>query len=333
MPLNAARVLVCVPGGRWSVNMQQSAFEYLSHGQIPFFRLPLAPPGTVRPQGTRAVLLGVPFDGGTTYRPGARFAPFEVRRVSALVQGWHPEHRLQVFERLAAVDGGNVVFPPFDPPTVRRAVEGDVSAVLEADAVPFVVGGDHSVALPVLRAVSRRHGPLAVVHLDAHLDTSGPEVWSEPFHHGTPLRHALEEGLVAREQLHQVGIRGPWCGPEDGDLGARYGAHVYSAADVGRRGAMAVAAEIRERIGELPVYLSFDVDAVDPAFAPGTGTPVPGGLTSREVLQLIRGLAGVRLTGMDVVEVCPPLDRSDVTCHLAAHALFEGLALAALCER
>lgn len=313
--------------------MQQSAFEYLSHGQTPFFRLPLAPPGTRRPDGTRAVLLGVPFDGGTTYRPGARFAPFEVRRVSALVQGWHAEHRIQVFERLAAVDGGNVVFPPFDAKTVRRAVEGDVSAVLATGAVPFVVGGDHSVALPVLRAVARRHGPVAVVHLDAHLDTSGPEVWSEPFHHGTPLRHALEEGLVATGQLHQVGIRGPWCGPEDGDLGARYGAHVHSADDVARRGAAAVAAEIRERIGDhLQTYLSFDVDAVDPAFAPGTGTPVPGGLTSREVLQLIRGLAGVQLAGMDVVEVCPPLDASDVTSHLAAHALFEGLALAALRE-
>lgn len=312
--------------------MQQSAFEYLSHGQIPFFRLPVAPAGAPRPPGTRAVLVGVPYDGGTTYRSGARFAPFEIRRVSALVQGWHPVHGIAVFERLATVDGGNVVFPPFDAAAVRGAVEAEVTMVLGAQAIPFLVGGDHSIALPALRAVARRHGPVAVVHVDAHLDTSGPEVWGEAFHHGTPFRHALEEGLLAHGQLHQVGIRGPWGSAADGDLGAAHGASVHSADDVARRGAAAVAAEIRERVGDLPVYLSFDVDAVDPAFAPGTGTPVPGGVTSREVLQLLRGLAGVRLAGMDVVEVCPALDHADVTSHLAAHVLFEGLALAALRE-
>jgi agmatinase len=193
-----------------------------------------------------------------------------------------------------------------------------------------VVGGDHSVALPALRALARRHGPLTVVHVDAHLDTSGPETWGEAFHHGTPFRHALEEGLVAEGQLHQVGIRGPRGGARDGDLGARHGARVHGADDVAARGVARVAAEIRAAAGEGPVYVSFDVDAVDPAFAPGTGTPVPGGLSSREALQLLRALAGVRLVGMDVVEVCPPLDHADVTSHLAAYLLFEGLALAAL---
>jgi agmatinase len=312
--------------------MQQSAFEYLSHGQIPFFRLPLSPRGAPRPSGTRAVLLGVPYDAGTTYRPGARFAPFEVRRVSALVQGWHPVHRVAVFERLAAVDGGNVVFPPFDAGAVRAAVESEVGAVVESGALPFVVGGDHSIALPCLRAIARGHGPVAVLHLDAHLDTSGPETWGEPFHHGTPFRHAITEGLVARDALFQVGIRGPWASESELDLSSAHGAVLYGPDEVARRGAGAVAAEIRERVGGRPLYVSFDLDAVDPAFAPGTGTPVPGGLTSRELLQLLRGLAGVRLVGMDVVEVCPALDHADVTSHLAAHALFEGLALAALRE-
>jgi agmatinase len=309
---------------------QQSAFEYLSHGQIPFFRLPVAPwTAGVRP-GTGAVLLGVPHDGGATYRPGARLAPFEVRRVSALVQGYHPSHGLDVFVRLDAVDGGNVVFPPFSPAAMRDRVEAAVSAVATADAVPFVVGGDHSVALPALRAVAARHGPLAVVHVDAHLDTSGPETWGEAFHHGTPIRHALDEGLVARGQLHQVGIRGPWGDPRDAEPGAAHGAHVHTADDVADRGVDAIAGEIRRTVGDRPVYVSFDVDAVDPAFAPGTGTPVPGGLTSREALQLLRGLAGVALVGMDLVEVCPPCDHADLTSHLAAHLLFEGLALAAL---
>jgi agmatinase len=171
---------------------------------------------------------------------------------------------------------------------------------------------------------------VAVIHLDAHLDTSGPETWGEPFHHGTPLRHAIEERLVLPGQLHQVGLRGPWGGPEDGALAEEHGARAVTAEEVARRGATGVGAALREAIGDRPAYVTLDVDAVDPAFAPGTGTPVPGGLTSREVIALLRALAGVNLVGMDLVEVCPALDHADLTSHLAAHLLFEGLALAAL---
>ncbi|HZZ84117.1 MAG TPA: agmatinase [Anaeromyxobacteraceae bacterium] len=310
---------------------QQPALEYLRHGQVPFFRLPHAPPEEL-PAGTGAALLGVPFDGGTTYQPGARFAPFHVRRVSALVQAWHPWHRLDVFARLPSVDAGNVVFPPFQPAAMRAAVEAAVGEVARRGAAPFLVGGDHSIALPALRGLFRAHGPLAVVHLDAHLDTSGPEVWGEEHHHGTPFRHALQEELVAPGQLHHVGLRGPWGGPEDAALALAHGT-LCAADELAERGPAAVAAQLREAIGARPVYLSVDVDALDPAFAPGTGTPVPGGLTSREVLTLLRGLAGVRLVGMDLVEVCPALDHADLTSHLAAHLLYEGLALAAVGSR
>ncbi len=309
---------------------QQSAAEYLAHGQIPFFRLPVAPVAAGLPAGTRAALLGVPYDGGTTFRPGARLAPWEVRRASALVQGHHPTHGIDPLARLAAVDAGNVVFPPFDAAAVRAAIQGSVAAVLAHGAVPFLVGGDHSVSLPALRAVAARHGPVAVVHVDAHLDTSGPETWGERWHHGTPLRHALEERLVAPAQLHQLGIRGPLGSPHDLDLGAAHGAGVHRVDDLAERGIRAVVRDLLSEVGDLPLYLSFDVDAVDPAYAPGTGTPVPGGLTSREALQLVRALAGARLVGMDVVEVSPPFDHADATSHLAAHLLFEGLAVAAL---
>ncbi len=309
---------------------QQSAAEYLAHGQIPFFRLPSAPLAAGLPDGTGAALLGVPFDGGTTYRPGARLAPWEVRRASALVQGHHALLGLDPFSALSAVDAGNVVFPPFDAAAVRGAIEASVAAVLASGAVPFLVGGDHSITLPALRAVAARHGPLAVLHVDAHLDTSGPEVWGDAFHHGTPLRHALEDRLVAPGQLHQVGIRGPLGSAGDVDVGARHGARVHGVDEVVERGGRAVARDVLSAVGDLPLYLSFDVDAVDPAFAPGTGTPVPGGLTSREALLLVRALAGVRLVGMDVVEVSPPFDHGDATSTLAAHLLFEGLAVAAL---
>ena len=309
---------------------QQSAAAYLAHGQTPFFRLPSVPRPQPLPAGTGAVLLGVPYDGGVTALPGARFAPFHVRRVSAFVQGWHPVHQVAVFEALRPVDGGNVVFPPFDAAAVRGAIEAEVGAVASSGAIPFLVGGDHSIALPALRALARRHGPVAVIHLDAHLDASGPEVWGEPYHHGTPFRHAVVEGLVAPGQLHQIGLRGAWGAASDGDLTARHGGVRLSADEVLAVGPGAVAADLQAQVGERPVYLSLDVDVVDPAFAPGTGTPVPGGLAARELLQLLRGLAGVRLAGMDLVEVCPPQDVSDLTSHLAAHLLFEGLALAAL---
>jgi len=306
---------------------QQSALEYIRGGQTPFFRLPQVDPTRGEAAGHDAVFLGVTFDAGTTYQPGARFAPYHLRRLSALVQSWHPVHGIDVFDRVKAADGGNVAFPPFDPPAMREAVQRDVAIVLEGGAAPFVVGGDHSVALPVLRALHAKHGPVAVVHVDAHLDTSSPEVWGAAYHHGTPFRHALEEGLVERGALVQIGLRGPWDRSGDRDLSVAHEARCYTAEDVARLGMRTVSLDVRDRLHGKPVYVSFDIDAVDPAFAPRTGTPVPGGLTSMEALQLLRGLAGVQLVAMDLVEVCPPLDHADLTSLLGAHLLFEGLAL------
>jgi agmatinase len=310
---------------------QMSPIEYVRQGMTPFFRLPLAAVDAAAPYaGAGAVLLGVPFDAGTTYQPGARFAPWSVRRVSAAIEGFHPEHKIGVFERLRPVDGGNVVFPPFDASIAREMIEAEVAAVLGAGAVPLAVGGDHSIALPCLRAAAKVHGPLAVIHVDAHLDTSTGAIWGDDHHHGTPLRHAIEEGLIERGQLHQIGVRATWGGPEDGSLAASHGASLYGVDLVSDVGAREVATRIRERIGARPTYVTFDIDAVDPAYAPGTGTPVAGGLSAREAIRLLAGLAGVRLVGMDVVEVSPMLDHADITSHLAARLLFEGLALAAI---
>jgi len=195
---------------------QQSAFAYLRHGQTPFFRLPMADftrEGAAAYEGAGAVLLGVPYDGGTTYQPGARLAPYHVRRVSAFLQTFHPVHEVDVFGALAPLDGGNVAFPPFDPTAVRDLVQAEVARVLAAGAVPVLVGGDHSIVLPALRALAARHGPVAVVHVDAHLDTSDGETWGCDFHHGTPLRHALAEGLIERGQLHQIGVRASLASP------------------------------------------------------------------------------------------------------------------------
>jgi agmatinase len=268
----------------------------------------------------------VPTDAGTTYQPGARLAPYHVRRVSALIQSYHPGLAVDVFGTLNVVDGGNAVFPPFDRAAMREAVQQMVAGAIAGKAIPALIGGDHSVTLPALRAVAAARGPVAVVHLDAHLDTSGPEVWGDEFHHGTPLRHAMTEGLTTDGGVIHVGIRGPWGDRGDDSLTRMCGNRVIGADEVGDRGATRVTAEIRERVGKRPVYVTIDVDAIDPAFAPGTGTPVPGGLSSREALAIVRGLAGLDICGIDVVEVCPPLDHADITSHLAAYLMWEALA-------
>lgn len=283
--------------------------------------------------GADVALLGVPTDAGTTYVPGARLAPYHVRRVSALVQGYHPVHALDVFARARCVDAGNIVFPPFDRAAMRAEVEATIRELAAAHVIPLVIGGDHSITLPILRGLARRFGPIAVVHVDAHLDLSGPDVWGDAFHHGTPIRHAIEERLVEPGQLFQIGIRGPRGSATDTELVTARGHTIISADAIAERTPARVCAELRERIRDRPVYVTFDVDAIDPAFAPGTGTPVPGGLTAREALALVRGLAGLNVCGADIVEVCPPLDHADITAHLAAHLAWELLGVIAVARR
>jgi agmatinase len=309
---------------------QQSIAEYIRHGQTPFFRLPTRTLDFEDARPVReldAAILGVPFDGGTTYQPGARFAPYQLRRVSALVQPYHMGHDFDVFAELSVADVGNIPVSPFNAAATREIIEVGVSTVVAGGAVPFVVGGDHSITLPCLRAVSRCHGPVALVHLDAHFDTTAPGAWMELFHHGTPIRNALGEGLISPGGLVQVGLRGSWKGDDDDACTRKYDGRIVTAGTVAARGVEAVAASIRDQVGDRPTYLSIDIDVVDPAFAPGTGTPVPGGLTSREVLGLVGALRGIGLVGMDLVEVAPALDHADITSLLGAHLLFEALAL------
>jgi agmatinase len=307
---------------------QLSAIEYIRQGQVPFFRLETAGAEEARD----AVIVGIPWDQSVTYRAGARFAPWELRRASALIQTHHPVHRIDVFERIRAVDGGNIAIPHFDARATRAVIQAEATHILESGAALFAVGGDHSISLPLLRALREVHGPVKVVHIDAHFDTSSGELWGEDFHHGTPFRHALLEGLIAQDGLHQVGIRATWGSADEGSFAADRGAHIYPMAQIDDGGIAEVASEIRASVGDAPFYLSFDVDAIDPAFAPGTTIPVAGGLTSRDAIRLMRGLAGANLIGMDLVEVCPALDHADITLHLGAQLLYEGLALLAIAK-
>ncbi|MBI3998747.1 MAG: agmatinase [Armatimonadetes bacterium] len=282
-----------------------------------FMRLPHVPD----PKGLDVAILGIPYDGGVTYRPGPRFGPADVRQHSRLIRTYHPVHGIKPFEALRVADVGDVRVNPMDVQNNYARIETAVGAILDAGAVPVCVGGDHSVSLGLLRAVARQHGAVGLVHVDAHQD-----MWDEHFgnryFHGAPFRRAVEEGLLDTRRAIQIGIRGSVNDAADFDFARQHRVRTIRGEDVAREGIAWVIRHL-QRLGRGPVYLSFDIDGVDPAFAPGTGTPEVGGLTSREAMALIRALKGVRLVGADLVEVSPPYDHSHITSLLAANLLFE----------
>jgi agmatinase len=255
-----------------------------------------------------------------------------VREQSSLIRPWHPVLKVHPFERLRVADCGDVDVVPISIERTFEAVTRRIDAVLAAGARPLCVGGDHSVTLPILRSLARRHGPLGIVHFDAHPDT-WDEYFGSKFFHGTPFRRGIEEGLIDPRRMVQIGIRGPLYGPEDFAFHDTHGIEVIRIEAVKEQGVPWVAERLA-RLREGPLYCSFDIDAVDPAFAPATGTPEVGGLASWEALALVRALAGTSLVGADVVEVCPPYDGpGQVTALLAANLLFELLAVLALSPR
>ena len=271
-------------------------------------------------------VLGIPFDSGVTYRPGARFGPQGDRNGSRLLRGYHPGLDVSPFKVQQVADAGDVGCNPFDIAEAISQIESAADEVLESAPHLLSIGGDHTIALPLLRAMHRRHGPVALLHFDAHLDT-WDTYFGAAYTHGTPFRRAWEEGLLLEDRATHVGIRGPLFSPDDLVDDARFGFEIVTAMDVLDEGRRAIADRVRSRLGDAPVYVSIDIDVLDPAFAPGTGTPEAGGLTSRELLGTLRGLAGIRLVGADIVEVAPPFDHAEVTAVAASHVAYELLAL------
>jgi agmatinase len=295
-------------------------------GQLATFMLL---PTAASPAGLDVALIGIPYDGGASYRPGARFGPRAVREQSSLIRPWNPVLKVHPFDRLRVADCGDVDVVPNSIERTFEAVTRRIDEVGAAGARPVCVGGDHSVTLPVLRSLARRHGPLGLVHFDAHPDT-WDEYFGSKFFHGTPFRRAVEEGLIDPRRMIQVGIRGPLYGPEDFAFHDEHGIEVIRVEAVKEHGLAWVAGRLG-RLGDGPLYCSFDIDAVDPAYAPGTGTPEVGGLTSYEALALVRALAGTALVGADIVEVAPPWDGpGQVTALLAANLMFELVSVLAL---
>ena len=271
-------------------------------------------------------VLGIPFDSGVTYRPGARFGPHAIRNATRLLRSYHPDQDVRPFADQQVADAGDVGCNPFDIGEAIGQIEAAADHVLDGASALLALGGDHTIALPLLRAMHRRHGPIALVHFDAHLDT-WDTYFGAAYTHGTPFRRAWEEGLLLEGGATHVGIRGPLFSAEDVVDDAGFGFSIVSAMDVLDDGRRATAERIRERVGDAPMYVSIDIDVLDPGFAPGTGTPEAGGITNRELLGILRGLAGADLVGADIVEVSPPYDQAEITAVAASHAAYELLAL------
>jgi len=281
------------------------------------------------PAGLDIALLGIPYDGGTSYRPGARHGPRHVREQSSLIRPWNPVLQVSPFEKLRVADYGDVDVVPISIEGTFAAIEREIDTLAGAGVVPVSVGGDHSITLPILRSLYRRHGRLGLVHFDAHPDT-WDEYFGSKYFHGTTFRRAVEEELIDGRRVIQIGIRGPLYGADDFDFHREHGLEAIRVEPVKERGTAWVVERL-QRLQGGPVYCSFDIDAVDPAYAPATGTPEVGGLTSFEALSLVRGLRGLDLVGADVVEVSPPFDGpGQITSLLAANLLFELLSLFAL---
>jgi agmatinase len=280
--------------------------------------------------GVDVAVMGLPFDTATSFRSGARFGPEAIRSASSLLRPYNPEQQVDIFAHVSAVDAGDLTIAPGDTEATYALAEEGLAPVVAAGVFPVVLGGDHSITLAELRALHRRHGPLALVHLDAHGDT-WHEYFGQRYYHGTTFRRAAEEGVIDPSCSVQAGMRGSLYGPEDITAARELGFTVLSTRELRELGPAAFGDLVRARAGGRPAFLTFDVDFCDPAFAPGTGTPEIGGPSSTEALEFVRALRGIGLAGCDVVEVAPPYDSpGQPTALLGATIAWEAISLHAL---
>jgi agmatinase len=280
--------------------------------------------------GVDAVVYGIPFDTATSYRTGPRFGPEAIRSASSLLRPYNPALEVNVVDALSIVDYGDVPVSPGDVERTYAQIEEALAPIVEAGAFPVALGGDHSITLAELRALARVHGPLALVQLDSHGDV-WEQYFGQRYFHGTTFKRAFEEGLLDAQASVQAGMRGSLYGAEDIEVARELGFTVLSTDELRALGPQAYGELVREKTGGRPVFMSFDIDFLDPAFAPGTGTPEVGGFSTAEALAFVRALRGVRLAGCDVVEVSPPYDGPGAVTALAAATIaYELLCLRAL---
>lgn len=290
-------------------------------GQASFFRLPVQDDAA----GLDVALLGMPVDIGTSNRPGARFGPRQIRTESVLVRPYGMATQAAPFDSFQVADIGDVAVNPYNLMKTVDAIESVIDDVLAAGAKPISVGGDHTCTFPILRSLAKVHGPVALIHVDAHADIND-EMFGEKIAHGTVFRRAIEEGLIETNKMFQIGLRATGYAADDFDWSREQGATVITAEECWYKSLAPMMDQIRESVGpDTPAYLTFDIDGLDPSVAPGTGTPEPGGLSASQGLEVIRGCHGLNLVGCDLMEVSPPYDTTGNTSLLAANLLFEML--------
>jgi agmatinase len=267
-------------------------------------------------------IVGVPFDTGVSYRPGARFGPNHVRESSRLLRPYNPAANVSPFATQQVVDAGDIAANPFDIEEAISSIHKSYDQLLERAKRIVTIGGDHTITLPILRSLKAKHGPISVVHFDAHLDT-WDSYFGADYTHGTTFRRASEEGLLDPEGCMHIGIRGPLYAAKDLTDDKALGFQIFSSIEFQDLGVNAAIEKMKARVGKRPMYVSIDIDVLDPAHAPGTGTPEAGGLTSRELLSLLRATAGMNVVGADIVEVAPAYDHAQITGIAASHAMYE----------
>ena len=289
-------------------------------GIATFMRLP----GETDPADLDVAVIGVPFDIGTSNRPGARFGPRGIRDESVLLRPYNMATRAAPFDSLRIDDTGDVASSPFDLSSAIEQIEEHFNNLLSNDLITASLGGDHTIVLPILRAMAKKHGPVGLIHVDAHTDINDT-MFGAKIAHGTPFRRAVEEGLLDTDRVVQIGVRGTGYAADDFDWSREQGFRVVQVEECWGKSLTPLMSEVREQVGDGPVYLSFDIDGLDPSFAPGTGTPEVGGLTVPQALEIIRGCRGLNLVGVDLVEVAPIYDTSGLTSLTAANLVYEML--------
>lgn len=289
-------------------------------GIATFMRLP----GETDPADLDVAVIGVPFDIGTSNRPGARFGPRGIRDESVLLRPYNMATRAAPFDSLRIDDTGDVASSPFDLSSAVEQIEEHFDNLLSNDLITASLGGDHTIVLPILRAMAKKHGPVGLIHVDAHTDINDT-MFGAKIAHGTPFRRAVEEGLLDTDRVVQIGVRGTGYAADDFDWSREQGFRVVQVEECWGKSLTPLMSEVREQVGDGPVYLSFDIDGLDPSFAPGTGTPEVGGLTVPQALEIIRGCRGLNLVGVDLVEVAPIYDTSGLTSLTAANLVYEML--------
>lgn len=281
-------------------------------------------PSAVNAKGLDAAFVGVPMDIGTSHRSGTRFGPRQIRAESAMLRPYNMATRVSPFDAMQIADLGDIAINTFNLERSVEIIEQGIDDIAKHDCVPMTMGGDHTLTLPVLRAMAKKHGPVGLVHVDAHADIN-EHMFGEAVAHGTPFRRAVEEGLLDTQRVVQIGLRGTGYADDDFDWPRQQGFRVVQAEECWHQSLSPLMAEVRDQIGDGPVYLSFDIDSLDPAYAPGTGTLEIGGLTTVQGLEIIRGMKGLNIVGADLVEVSPPYDMAGTTALIAANLLFEML--------